>query len=711
MAGQSKNIKTGSSSSSSSSSNSYERTGGVVPPGVSIGLGKYAPQVNLVQITNEPPTAAFKRDFGDKSFSLYNDDNENAGGRIVDPAPITYNGMTNHVNYDDGSKGVAEFKELPLPEGWIEAIDPNTNGPYYVNRLTGQSQWDQPTQPAVSLVARGGSLPSGSLSAGSLPSLSTGSLPSGSVPVVAGGGSLSTGSLPSGSVPAVAGGGSVPEVAGGGSLPSGSLSEGWMEVIDPNTNKPYYVNKFSGQTQWEKPTQPAVPIPPAYAPPTGAPPTRSNQTGYEESKESKSKYEIQKRDRSMQPGKNLFNLMKIDANLLDPYNGRPVDPNYALPFTLDPKFNNSENFSIPITLDPKLKNSSDFSIPITLDPKLKNSSDFSIPITLDPKMKNNSDYSLPFTLDPKLKPVPQKEVPSEKADWDLSATDVIRAFGVAADIAGKPRTPQEIEEQRKAIAEKKAAEAEAARIKEAEEKEKEALMKEAVEKEKEAARIKEAEEKEAALIKEIKDREAALIKEAEEKEAALKEAEEKEAALKEAKDKEAALKETKEKVELEKVAAKFAALQKKDDFEEEVDSRRERERRPSKMLLHRRASARIVDDDEDEHDHHYDLVIQEEEHEIIDIEPHHEEFDKLEQAYNADAEVIDEDNSEFISTIEDGMEGAEEDDEEDLSPVDRFFEPEDTPDSKLNCNIPFIGSYLNVFDFSNNNTSSKTNKF
>jgi hypothetical protein len=314
-------------------------------------------------------------------------------------------------------------------------------------------------------------------------------------------------------------------------------------------------------------------------------------------------------------------------------------------------------------------------------------------------MKNNSDFSLPFTLDPKLKPAVQKDLPSESGSTtpsDFTANDVIRAFGIAADLAGRPRTQEEIEAQRKAIAEKKAAEAESARI---------ARIKEDEEREvARIARIKEDEEREATRIKEDEEREAARIKEAEEREAALIKAKENEA-IKEAEERERITsveeKEAKEIAEIQKVAEKFAELQKQaQTFEEEIDNagRGERERRPSKMILHRRASARIVDDDEDDHDHHYDLVIQEEDHEIVEIEPHHEEFDKLEETYNPDADAIDEDNSEFISIVEEGVDEDVGDDEDDLSPVDRFFEPENTPaDTNLKCSIPFLGNPLYLF--------------
>ena len=380
--------------------------------------------------------------------------------------------------------------------------------------------------------------------------------------------------------------------------------------------------------------------------------------------------------------------------MLDPYNGKPVDPNFALPFTLDPKFKNTEAYSLPIDLDPKLKSKEDYTLPFDLDPKLKNTSNFSLPFNLDPKLKNTEQYSLPFSLDPKLKPVPTTSQPSNKADKskDLTAFDLIRSVGSAADLGGlpgpkPPPTAEEIEAKRiiaeekarlQAEAEKKAAD-EKARIQE------EAERKAAAEEE---VRLKAETEKKAVEEEENRLKAEASKKAAEEEEIVRKaEADIKQARIK-AEEEEQAEKEAKA---LQKVIDKFSVLQSEaETYKDEIA----RQRRPSKTVLHRRASARIVDDDEDDHDHHYDFTIQEEEHEIIDVEPHHEEFDALEQAYNADVDVIDEDDSEFLSVIED---------EDDLAPVPRDdYEPKETPlesNSSPLCSIPIVGSVINVFNF------------
>jgi len=40
----------------------------------------------------------------------------------------------------------------------------------------------------------------------------------------------------------------------GFALPVAALPPGWTQVVDPDTNSPYYYNSKTGKTQWEKPT-------------------------------------------------------------------------------------------------------------------------------------------------------------------------------------------------------------------------------------------------------------------------------------------------------------------------------------------------------------------------------------------------------------------------------------------------------------------------
>lgn len=57
--------------------------------------------------------------------------------------------------------------------------------------------------------------------------------------------------------------------AGGGVDPDTGLPIGWIWQMDPNTQRPYYVNTMTGQTQWEapQPTAPtATPVAPTPAP-------------------------------------------------------------------------------------------------------------------------------------------------------------------------------------------------------------------------------------------------------------------------------------------------------------------------------------------------------------------------------------------------------------------------------------------------------------
>lgn len=87
------------------------------------------------------------------------------------------------------SKGAGE-----LPPGWISAIDPSSNLPYYTNSATGETTWDMPKGGAVSLQ-------------GSAPAPPT----------------------------------------------TQPLPPGWQSAVDPASSKPYFVNTITGQTTWEHP--------------------------------------------------------------------------------------------------------------------------------------------------------------------------------------------------------------------------------------------------------------------------------------------------------------------------------------------------------------------------------------------------------------------------------------------------------------------------
>lgn len=56
---------------------------------------------------------------------------------------------------------------------------------------------------------------------------------------------------------------------------SAGLPEGWMEQSDPSTGRKYYCNTKTGQTQWEMPTSGGADMPPARPPPAAPQPSAS----------------------------------------------------------------------------------------------------------------------------------------------------------------------------------------------------------------------------------------------------------------------------------------------------------------------------------------------------------------------------------------------------------------------------------------------------
>lgn len=65
--------------------------------------------------------------------------------------------------------------------------------------------------------------------------------------------------------------------------PPPKVPEGWKAVWNPQYNEWFYVNVYTKQSQWDKPTEPVYPpgeAPPAGAPPGYAPPASGAVGGY-----------------------------------------------------------------------------------------------------------------------------------------------------------------------------------------------------------------------------------------------------------------------------------------------------------------------------------------------------------------------------------------------------------------------------------------------
>lgn len=95
-----------------------------------------------------------------------------------------------------------------LPQGWIQATDPNSKLPYYVNTATKETRWEPPVLAATA--------PDDSSS-----------------------GSVAQAAAAPAAAPAAA---------------SASSSD-WVETKDPATGAPYYYNAKDGSTSWSKPSE------------------------------------------------------------------------------------------------------------------------------------------------------------------------------------------------------------------------------------------------------------------------------------------------------------------------------------------------------------------------------------------------------------------------------------------------------------------------
>jgi len=153
------------------------------------------------------------------------------------------------------SASAAKPAETPLKPGWSEHTDASGKT-YYANIKTGESSWDRPTDPgaaaAALLAAR---------AAASKPAVA-------STAVAASATKPWATALPTASAATATFGASATASAATKPASEPPLKPGWSEHKD-TSGKTYYANIVTGESSWDRPSQPPA-VPPAPVPPTPA---------------------------------------------------------------------------------------------------------------------------------------------------------------------------------------------------------------------------------------------------------------------------------------------------------------------------------------------------------------------------------------------------------------------------------------------------------
>ncbi len=199
----------------------------------SSGKSYYYNEQTLVSSWDRPASNNDNEDEGENNNIVANAENEVAESELIDSAPTDNNDKNDIAqpsNVEIKGEQVTD-DEAALPVGWVEMVDTDTGMTYYFNEAEGLSTWEKPlrskNEDEVDLDVVDGNA-------------------DGNVMV-----QIST--LEKNQVYEYEQEQEQNTDMDANETNAALLPEGWVEVIDPGSGLPYYLNKAENVTQWNKP--------------------------------------------------------------------------------------------------------------------------------------------------------------------------------------------------------------------------------------------------------------------------------------------------------------------------------------------------------------------------------------------------------------------------------------------------------------------------
>ena len=154
-----------------------------------------------------------------------------------DVPPADTSNPEDHIESSNSVPEDSKVQESQLPAGWVELIDPSTGSPYYLHESTNETTWDRPTTAAEE-------------DAGVSAPESTGAEVGGDEPETHVSVDHSTQLAPDSDDTV----GAETDPKPTNDSAADELPPGWIQITDPSSGQPYYLNEDDNTTTWEKPT-------------------------------------------------------------------------------------------------------------------------------------------------------------------------------------------------------------------------------------------------------------------------------------------------------------------------------------------------------------------------------------------------------------------------------------------------------------------------